>query len=272
MATVAREFERPNARGRVPSMGSTATSISGAEPFPTFSPLYNIGALSFSPSPMMMIPFISTVWSTIRMALTAAPSAASLSPRPIKRPAASAAASVTRASSRARFRVGSLLPLPTCSIKSPWLFTCLQNKKLDDEIAQRRTPNPRVDPVKKSAVPRKDIARVFESTLAFEHAFPEITQRGERADHQTQKGPLQRGYQTSQRLRAERRKGIRKKRSNCHRGKQPGKISLPAFLGAETRRHLVFSVDRADRIRACIPCPDNGKNDHQPPAPLRQLP
>ena len=109
IATVASEFERPNARGRVPSIGSTATSTSGAKPLPTFSPLYNIGALSFSPSPMTMIPFISTVWRTIRIALTAAPSAASLSPRPIKRPAASAAASVTRASSRARFRVGSLL-------------------------------------------------------------------------------------------------------------------------------------------------------------------
>jgi len=44
--------------------------------------------------------------STIRMALTAAPSAPSLSPRPIHRDAASAAASVTRTSSMARLRSG----------------------------------------------------------------------------------------------------------------------------------------------------------------------
>ena len=43
MATVAIEFVRPNARGRVPSMGSTATSTSGPLPLPTTSPLKSIG-------------------------------------------------------------------------------------------------------------------------------------------------------------------------------------------------------------------------------------
>ena len=47
-----------------------------------------------------------TDWSTTRMALTAAPSAPSLSPRPIQRLAAMAAASVTRTSSMARLRSG----------------------------------------------------------------------------------------------------------------------------------------------------------------------
>src|ERR687898_127605 len=65
-----------------------------------------MGASSFSPSPMTTMPSIDTLLSTTRMASTAAWSAASLSPRPIHRPAASAAASVTRASSMARLRSG----------------------------------------------------------------------------------------------------------------------------------------------------------------------
>jgi len=47
---------------------------------------------------------MATVSKARRMASTAAPSAAFLSPRPIQREAASAAASVTRTSSSARLR------------------------------------------------------------------------------------------------------------------------------------------------------------------------
>ena len=78
----------------------------GGDPSPIRSPLKSIGALSFSPSPMTTIPSMATVWSTTRMAFTAAPSAPSLSPRPIHRLAAMAAASVTRTSSMARLRSG----------------------------------------------------------------------------------------------------------------------------------------------------------------------
>src|SRR5439155_19927529 len=52
------------------------------------------------------MPSIATVSSISRMASTAALSALSFSPRPIHRPAASAAASVTRTSSTARLRSG----------------------------------------------------------------------------------------------------------------------------------------------------------------------
>ena len=52
---------------------------------------------------------IDTVWTRVRMARTAAPSAPFLSPRPTQRPAAIAAASVTRTSSRARLRSGASL-------------------------------------------------------------------------------------------------------------------------------------------------------------------
>src|SRR4051794_23514528 len=90
----------------VPSTGSTATSQSGPLPSPTSSPLKSIGASSFSPSPMTTTPFIDTVETSWRIALTAAWSAPFLSPRPTHRPAAMAAASVTRTSSRARFRSG----------------------------------------------------------------------------------------------------------------------------------------------------------------------
>ena len=78
----------------------------GGVPSPIFSPLKSMGALSFSPSPMTTMPSIGTLESTVRMASTAAPSAPSLSPRPIQRLAAMAAASVIRTSSMARLRSG----------------------------------------------------------------------------------------------------------------------------------------------------------------------
>ena len=59
---------------------------------------------SLSPSPITITPSIGIVFSTRRMMSTAAPSAASLSPRPRWRAPARAAASVTRTSSRARER------------------------------------------------------------------------------------------------------------------------------------------------------------------------
>ena len=90
----------------VPSIGSTATSQSGPVPSPTCSPLYSIGAWSFSPSPMTTTPFICTVLISVRIALTATPSAPFLSPRPTQRPAAMAPASVTLTRSRARLRSG----------------------------------------------------------------------------------------------------------------------------------------------------------------------
>src|SRR4029453_16952319 len=65
-----------------------------------------MGALSFSPSPMTTVPFMPIVEIITRIALTATASAPFLSPRPTQRPAAMAAASVTRTSSRARVRSG----------------------------------------------------------------------------------------------------------------------------------------------------------------------
>src|SRR5579872_2857940 len=55
---------------------------------------------------MTTTPRIDTELISIRIALTAAPSAPFLSPRPTHRAAAIAAASVTRVSSRARLRSG----------------------------------------------------------------------------------------------------------------------------------------------------------------------
>ena len=64
--------------------------------------------MSFSPSPMTTVPSIATVEIITRIALTATASAPFLSPRPTQRAAAIAAASVTRTSSRARFRSGAV--------------------------------------------------------------------------------------------------------------------------------------------------------------------
>src|SRR3954470_2486814 len=55
---------------------------------------------------MTTTPFIDTVDTSCRIALTAAWSAPFFSPRPTQRPAAIAAASVTRTSSSARLRSG----------------------------------------------------------------------------------------------------------------------------------------------------------------------
>ena len=102
-------FGWPTLVNVVPSIGSTATSVSGPSPIPTRSPLNSIGASSFSPSPITTTPSIDTESIISRIASTAAWSAAILSPRPTQRPAARAAASVTRTSSIARFRSGSVL-------------------------------------------------------------------------------------------------------------------------------------------------------------------
>ena len=96
----------PLAISVVPSIGSTATSHSGPSPLPTSSPLNSIGASSFSPSPMTTTPFMPTVPISWRIASTAAPSPPFLSPRPTHRPAAIAAASVTRTSSSEMLRSG----------------------------------------------------------------------------------------------------------------------------------------------------------------------
>ena len=111
---------RPSAVGVVPSMGSTAISALGGVPSPIRSPLKSMGALSFSPSPMTTTPSMEMLDRTIRMALTAAPSAPSLSPRPIHRDAASAAASVTRTSSMARLRSGAWGVVVTNHDDSGW--------------------------------------------------------------------------------------------------------------------------------------------------------
>ena len=77
----------------------------GRHPAPTVSPLASMGAWSFSPSPMTTRPMNSTTERWSRMASTAAASAASLSPLPSQRAAATAADSVTRTISSARLRL-----------------------------------------------------------------------------------------------------------------------------------------------------------------------
>ena len=104
MAMTASALDPPLAVMVVPSSGSSAISIFGPLPLPTFSPMNSIGASSRSPSPITTVPSIDMLLSAVRMASTAAWSAAFSSPRPIQRDAASAAASVTRTTSSARLR------------------------------------------------------------------------------------------------------------------------------------------------------------------------
>ena len=80
-------FAWPWATRLVPSSGSTAMSMttSSGPPVPTGSPIQSIGASSRSPSPMTMVPRISTSSIVARMASVAAWSASSLWPRPMWR-------------------------------------------------------------------------------------------------------------------------------------------------------------------------------------------
>src|SRR5687767_5164215 len=90
----------PVATRFVPSSGSTAMSTAvAASGLPTCSPMNSIGALSRSPSPMTIVPLISASSIALRMAVTAAWSAPIRSPRPMRRAAAIAPASVARTAS-----------------------------------------------------------------------------------------------------------------------------------------------------------------------------
>ena len=115
-------------------MGSTAMSVIGGVPSPIFSPLKSMGALSFSPSPMTTIPSIGTEARTVRMASTAAASAPSLSPRPIQRLAAMAAASVVRTRSMARFRSGAWRVVTTDPDHSGWRIGACRSGRLPAAI------------------------------------------------------------------------------------------------------------------------------------------
>ena len=68
----------------VPSNGSTAMSILGPFIEPNFSPMYNIGASSSSPSPITTSPIISILFNSDLIVSTAALSAAILSFFPTK--------------------------------------------------------------------------------------------------------------------------------------------------------------------------------------------
>ena len=105
-AMTERAFMRPAAVRLVPSIGSTAMSQAGPKPLPTCSPLKSIGASSFSPSPITTTPSKATVPRNLRIASTAAPSAAFLSPLPMKGALRIAAASVALTSSMPRLRSG----------------------------------------------------------------------------------------------------------------------------------------------------------------------
>jgi hypothetical protein len=65
-------FAPPFAVIVVPSSGSSAISIGGPFPLPTFSPIKSIGASSRSPSPITTVPAIARLFNASRIASTAA--------------------------------------------------------------------------------------------------------------------------------------------------------------------------------------------------------
>ena len=74
MAMTLSAFGPPVAVMVVPSSGSRAMSTSGSaeSPFPTFSPMYSMGASSRSPSPITMVPRMLSSLNALRIASTAA--------------------------------------------------------------------------------------------------------------------------------------------------------------------------------------------------------
>ena len=104
-AATAIAFGNPFATREVPSTGSTAISTFATPscPFPTTSPIYNIGASSISPSPITTVPSIGSSLNIDLIASTAAPSAPFLSPFPKKYEERIAAASVTLTKFKVKF-------------------------------------------------------------------------------------------------------------------------------------------------------------------------
>ena len=106
----------------VPSIGSTAMSVSGAEPSPTCSPLKSIGASSFSPSPMTTTPSIDDAvehdvpWPRPRHRRRRSRRRG----KPIQRPpCASAAASVARIELHREVAIRTLLEFPSVFLSRP---------------------------------------------------------------------------------------------------------------------------------------------------------
>src|SRR5216684_3538384 len=127
-ASTAIAFAAPVAQRFVPSSGSTAMSTCGNKAFgacvpsPTFSPMYNIGASSRSPSPITIVPSISTESIVLRIASTATSSAWCRSPNPMVRAAAIAAFSTTRKKSRlscSSIRLSPQFPVPPAANHRP---------------------------------------------------------------------------------------------------------------------------------------------------------
>src|SRR5216684_807001 len=131
-ASTAMALGAPVAHRFVPSSGSTAMSTGGNSAFgaciasPTFSPMYSIGASSRSPSPITIVPSISTESIVLRMASTATSSAWCRSPYPIVRAAAIAAFSTTRKKSRlscSSIRPSPEFPVPPAANHRPNVLT-----------------------------------------------------------------------------------------------------------------------------------------------------
>ena len=94
IAITEKAFPCPLAVNFVPSSGSTAISNLGPFKVPNFSPIYNIGASSISPSPITTVPSMLILFSSLLIGSTAPLSAAILSFFPINFDAPIAAFSV----------------------------------------------------------------------------------------------------------------------------------------------------------------------------------
>src|SRR5437870_6250382 len=110
---------------------STSVAASG---LPTFSPMYSIGARSRSPSPITIVPLMSESSMARRMASTAARSAPLRSPRPMRRAAAMAPASVAAtASTPIRFSTLGLSARALRARRDAWPG---EAERLPDEVGQ----------------------------------------------------------------------------------------------------------------------------------------
>src|SRR5436305_10731322 len=115
---------------------------------------------------MTTVPCIEIELISLRMASTAAPSPPSLSPRPTQRPAASAAASVTRTRSSARFRSSSSR-MCTSSMRRSW-HEVGEDGGVTEPIAPGRSGRPACDMLLSLAVLLVPVVILF---VVYETAF-----------------------------------------------------------------------------------------------------
>src|SRR5574337_619304 len=186
----------------------------------------------------------------------------------MNRPAAIAAASVTRVSSSARLRSGCSLMRPD---DGPWTeddghIACRQSSVVNrhsmeeqryDKIRHWPCHDPRVNAVQQAAVSAEQVARVFDPDLSLEHRDSQVAERAKQryheADHCARKPPHRRvwpGPETGQPT---------EQCPQYHRREDASDETFPRLLGAEAGDHRMPAEPLAEYVSAGVRKPNGRK-------------